>query len=57
MLGKLERPPVMRFVPTIRVFLGTRWMVEPAGVAVLTYQHRNMEEPSLFGLNFFTELE
>ncbi|KAG8747252.1 hypothetical protein FRC10_001868 [Ceratobasidium sp. 414] len=36
---------------------GTRWMVEPAGVAVLTYQHRNMEEPSLFGLNFFTEFE
>jgi hypothetical protein len=32
-------------------------MVEPAGIAVLTYQHRNMEEPSLFGLNFFTELE
>jgi len=36
---------------------GTRWMVEPAGVTVLTYQHRNMEEPSLFGINFFTELD
>ncbi|KAG9100328.1 hypothetical protein FS749_015628 [Ceratobasidium sp. UAMH 11750] len=38
-------------------FVGTRWMMEPAGVAVLTYQHKNIEEPSLFGLNFFTEFE
>ncbi|CAE7073295.1 unnamed protein product [Rhizoctonia solani] len=54
--GHFSRVFVTRWL-RLELMLGTRWMVEPAGVAVLTYQHRNMEEPSLFGLNFFTELE
>ncbi|CAE6428792.1 unnamed protein product [Rhizoctonia solani] len=54
--GHFSRVFITRWL-RLELMLGTRWMVEPAGVAVLTYQHRNMEEPSLFGLNFFTELE
>ncbi|CAE6410778.1 unnamed protein product [Rhizoctonia solani] len=54
--GHFSRVFITRWL-RLELILGTRWMVEPAGVAVLTYQHRNMEEPSLFGLNFFTELE
>ncbi|KIM32638.1 hypothetical protein M408DRAFT_20018 [Serendipita vermifera MAFF 305830] len=33
--------------------LGTHFNVEPASIAMLTYQHNNMAEPSLTALNLF----
>ncbi|KAF8317408.1 phosphoglycerate mutase-like protein [Clavulina sp. PMI_390] len=39
----------MQFTPA----LGTHFNVEPGGVALLTYNHRNLSEPALGGLNLF----
>jgi len=33
--------------------LGTHFNVEPAGVALLTYNHNNLNEPSMTGLNLY----
>jgi probable phosphoglycerate mutase len=33
--------------------LGTHFNVEPAGIAVLTYNHKTLKEPALDGLNLY----
>ncbi|PVF97598.1 phosphoglycerate mutase-like protein [Serendipita vermifera] len=50
--GHFLRAFISRWVE-FHVCLGTHFNVEPASVALLTYQHNNLAEPSLTGLNLY----
>ncbi|KZW02559.1 phosphoglycerate mutase-like protein [Exidia glandulosa HHB12029] len=48
--GHFSRCLIARWLQT-PLFVGQHFQVEPAGVAMLTYNHRNLNETSLTGLN------
>ncbi|KAK0464959.1 histidine phosphatase superfamily [Desarmillaria tabescens] len=49
----------IRFSPPPRYvkFISTNFNVEPGGVAVLGYNHNNLEEPAMNALNLYAELK
>ncbi|KZT05972.1 phosphoglycerate mutase-like protein [Laetiporus sulphureus 93-53] len=50
--GHFNRCMIARWID-FPLHLGTHFNVEPAGVAVLTYNHRNLAEPALSALNLY----
>ncbi|KAG8919355.1 hypothetical protein FRC03_011934 [Tulasnella sp. 419] len=50
--GHFSRVLISRWVQ-FHLCLGTHFNMEPAGVALLTYNHNNLKEPSLTGLNLY----
>ncbi|EPT03912.1 hypothetical protein FOMPIDRAFT_1022085 [Fomitopsis schrenkii] len=50
--GHFNRVLISRWI-NFPLALGTHFNVEPAGVAILTYNHRNLAEPALSALNLY----
>jgi len=50
--GHFNRVLISRWIE-FKLCLGTHFNVEPASVALLTYNHRSLKEPSLTGLNLY----
>jgi len=50
--GHFNRVLISRWIE-FKLCLGTHFNVEPASVALLTYNHRNLKEPALTGLNLY----
>ncbi|KLO17076.1 phosphoglycerate mutase-like protein [Schizopora paradoxa] len=50
--GHFSRVLISRWVQ-FPLCLGTHFNVEPAGIAILSYNHRNLKEPALNGLNLY----
>lgn len=38
------------------LYMGTHFNVEPAGMAILSYNHRNLDEPALNALNLYAQV-
>ncbi|KAI0348512.1 phosphoglycerate mutase-like protein [Trametopsis cervina] len=53
--GHFNRVFIARWV-RFPLALGTHFNVEPAGIAILGYNHRNMEEPALNALNLYAHV-
>jgi len=52
--GHFSRVLISRWVQ-FPMCLGTHFNVEPGGVALLSYNHRNLKEPALNGLNLYAD--
>ncbi|TDL28591.1 phosphoglycerate mutase-like protein [Rickenella mellea] len=52
--GHFSRVLISRWVQ-FPVSLGTHFNVEPAGVALLSYNHHSLKEPALNGLNLYAD--
>ncbi|CCM05173.1 uncharacterized protein FIBRA_07382 [Fibroporia radiculosa] len=50
--GHFNRCLIARWI-NFPLRLGTHFNVEPSGVAILSYNHRNLAEPALNGLNLY----
>jgi len=50
--GHFNRVLIARWI-NFPLHLGTHFNVEPAGVAILSYNHRNLDEPALNALNLY----
>jgi len=50
--GHFGRVLISRWVQ-FPLSLGTHFNVEPAGIAILSYNHRSLKEPALNGLNLY----
>lgn len=53
--GHLSRVLISRWIQ-FPLALGTHFNVEPAGVAILSYNHNNLDEPALNALNLHASL-
>ncbi|KAI0697127.1 phosphoglycerate mutase-like protein [Cytidiella melzeri] len=53
--GHFNRVFIARWIK-FPLALGTHFNVEPAGIAVLSYNHRNLEEPALNALNLYAHV-
>ncbi|KAK0198250.1 histidine phosphatase superfamily [Armillaria mellea] len=54
--GHFSRVLLARWI-RFPLHLGTNFNVEPGGVAVLGYNHNNLEEPAMNALNLYADLE
>jgi len=52
--GHFSRVFISRWVQ-FPLCLGTHFNVEPAGVAIMSYNHRSLKEPALNGLNIYAD--
>jgi len=52
--GHFNRVFISRWVQ-FPLYLGTHFHFEPAGVAILSYNHRNLKEPALNALNLYAD--
>ncbi|THH33998.1 hypothetical protein EUX98_g185 [Antrodiella citrinella] len=53
--GHFNRVFIARWI-CFPLSLGTHFNVEPAGIAILSYNHRNLEEPALNALNLYAHV-
>ncbi|PAV22280.1 phosphoglycerate mutase [Pyrrhoderma noxium] len=54
--GHFSRVFISRWVQ-FPLHLGTHFHMEPAGIAILSYNHRNLKEPALNALNLYSDHE
>ncbi|TCD62773.1 hypothetical protein EIP91_006417 [Steccherinum ochraceum] len=53
--GHFNRVFIARWI-RFPLSLGTHFNVEPAGIAILSYNHRNLDEPALNALNLYAHV-